>query len=62
MLKKIKGVFGSLRFWMIVVIALLQGLEQMGVIDSNFSKGVVDFITLVFGTGIAVRTVDKLKV
>jgi len=56
-----KGLFTSPRFWLIVVIAVLQSLAVFNILSGEQVKQLVDIISLAIGGVIAVRTADKFS-
>lgn len=50
----------STRFWKIVIIAVLEGMLALGVIDGQTSEVVTKLIEFVLGGSVVIRTVDRL--
>lgn len=55
MLEKLKLVSGSIRFWILVLIAIVQILGNEGVLTSELVKTLTYFL----GVSIGVRTIDR---
>lgn len=60
-LKEIPKILGSLRFWFLVVFAILRVLQQEEVITEGFVNSLASIVEIVVGGGIVVRTVDKFR-
>ena len=56
MFDKIKAILGSIRFWQIVVAAVLLYLGEVGVIGLEVAKTIAG----VLGVSVTVGTVDKV--
>lgn len=54
------GIFTSPRFWLIVVIGVLQSLVVFKVIDGVQAESLVQIVQSVLAGIVTVRTVDKL--
>ena len=57
MIKKLKAVIGSLRFWMVLLGSVIFYLGSVGVI----SPALADAIIGLLGVSTLVRTVDKFR-
>lgn len=51
----------SVRFWKLVVVALLVALEQQGAITGDVAQTITRFIELILGGSVAIRTVDRFS-
>lgn len=51
----------SVRFWKMVVVAVLLVLEQQGVITNDLSQAVAHVLELVLGGSIVIKTVDRFS-
>ena len=56
MFGKIKEVFGSIRFWQLLVAAIVAILAEYGILSPDLVGIIVSFL----GVSIAVRTIDKV--
>jgi len=50
----------SVRFWKLIVVAVLLVLEQQGIINGGLSEAFARVVELVLGGSVVIRTVDKL--
>jgi hypothetical protein len=49
----------SVRFWKLVVLAVLLGLEQAGTVSSDLALALTRVVELILGGSIMIRTVDR---
>ena len=57
MAKKIKSMFGSVRFWYAIIIAVAYFLESMNIVPDAYANAIELFSAL----GISVRQIDKFR-
>jgi len=57
MLKKIKKMFGSLRFWTTVLIGVAYCLDSLEILPGAYAKAIELFGSL----GVTIRTIDKFR-
>jgi len=55
MLKKIKEILSSVRFWQVVIASVVYYLGVVGIIPST----IADAITAVLGVSVSIGTIDK---
>lgn len=49
----------STRFWKVVIIALLEGLIAVGVVDGDTAEILTRLVEMILGASVAIRTVDR---
>jgi len=49
----------STRFWKVVVIAFLEGLIAVGMINGDSAEVITRLIEAILGASVAIRTVDR---
>ena len=49
----------SVRFWKLVVIAILIGLQEEGVIENGLLNALMNIVEITLGGSIVIRTVDR---
>lgn len=54
-----KDIFKSPRFWLIVVIAVLQSLAVFNVLNSEQVDQLINIISIALGSMVVVRTIDR---
>lgn len=54
-----KNIFSSPRFWLIVIIAVIQSLAVFNVVGGVQADQLINIISLALGGMIALRTVDR---
>ena len=57
--KKISGILGSVRFWQLVVIGVLQALVAVGSIDGATGEAIANAITLILAGSVGIGTIDS---
>jgi len=55
-----KNIFQSPRFWLIVIIAILQSLAVFNVLGGEQVDKLINIISVALGGIVTVRTVDKI--
>ena len=60
MIKKIKNILGSVRFWQVLIGATLYILVGEGVIENNTAVAIVEIIYTTLGISVTIGTVDKV--
>lgn len=60
MSKKINAIMGSVRFWQLVVIGVIQALVGIGAIDGATGEAVANAITLVLAGSVGIGTIDSM--
>lgn len=55
-----KNIFSSPRFWLIVIIAVLQSLTVFNIINGDQADRLINILSVALGSMVALRTVDKV--
>ena len=58
MFTKVKSILGSVRFWQIVVVAVLQALIEMGVMAGD-GVAIANAVSGLLGVSVTIGTVDS---
>lgn len=51
----------SVRFWMIVVVAIAQGLKEQQLVDPGVIMSILTVIQWIFGSAATVGTIDRFS-
>ncbi len=54
-----KNIFSSPRFWLIVIIAVLQSLSVFNILGGDQVDQLTNIISIALGGIVAIRTIDK---
>ena len=57
--EKVLAVLGSIRFWQIILIAIVEGLIAVGVVDGAGAERIARIIELVLGSSVTLGTIDS---
>jgi len=60
MIKDFMPVLKSWRFWVVVFIGIVEGLQANGYLDEGSGKMVLEMLEYILGTAGIVRTIDRL--
>lgn len=59
MTTKLKNLFSSIRFWQLLVVAIIQTLVVLNLIDSEQGVAVANIFSIFLGAVVTIGTVDK---
>jgi len=60
MVSKIGNILGSIRFWQVVVLSVLQTLVTLGTIDGETAVAVTNAVSAILGASVGIGTLDSV--
>nr|AKH47983.1 hypothetical protein [uncultured marine virus] len=58
-INKLKEIGGSVRFWQVFAVAVLQSLVALNFIETTVGEQIADILSTLLGVSVTIRTVDS---